>query len=50
MNIIRKLKLNSLGYYEFEDSEKILVFIKNTFFNLTSIIIETENKYRVVYY
>jgi|SRR6478735_6794919 len=43
MSIIRKIKLNSLGYYEFNDSEKELVeFIKNNILNLTEV---TSEKY-----
>jgi len=36
MNIIRKIKLNSLGYYQFTDKEKEIVeIIENNFKNLT---------------
>jgi len=43
MNIIRKIKINSLGMYEFNDSEKELVeFIKENMLNLTEV---KSNKY-----
>src|SRR6478735_5117708 len=42
MNIIRKIKINSLGMYEFNDSEKeLLEFIKENMLNLK--IIELKN-------
>src|SRR6478735_255589 len=38
MNIIRKIKLESLGYYKFIDIEKELVcFINDNFLNLTKV-------------
>src|SRR6478735_2045338 len=38
MNIIRKIKINSLGMYEFNDSEKELVnFIKENMLNLKQV-------------
>jgi len=39
MNIIRKIKLNSLGYYKFKDSKekKLFKFINDNLLNLYSI-------------
>src|SRR6478609_1380588 len=52
MNIIRKIKINSLGMYEFNDSEKELFkFIKENLLNLKPIVkFDGENDSRVVYY
>jgi len=46
MNIIRKIKLNSLGMYEFNDSEKELYeFIKDNFLNLKQVILRDYPNY-----
>lgn len=38
MNITRKMKLNSLGYYNFTESEQELIdFIKDNLLNLTEV-------------
>ena len=38
MNIIRKIKLNQLGYYQFTDDEKKLItFLNENFLNLKKI-------------
>jgi len=46
MNIIRKIKINSLGMYEFNDSEKeLFYFIKENMLNLKQVKLEKYPNY-----
>jgi len=51
MNIIRKIKLNQLGYYEFKDSEKELSeFIKENLLDLKEIKLEHKLNSVIMYF
>jgi len=43
MNIIRKIKLEQLGYYKYKDNKEkeLFDFIKNNLLNLTEVILES---------